>query len=189
MKLIVGLGNPGREYRDTRHNAGFMAIDRLAVRHGMGDARLKFQSGVIEGAIPAGGSLHRVILMQPTTYMNRSGQAVLAAAQFFKVEPADILVLVDDIALPCGKIRLRATGSAGGHNGLKDIERVFGTRDYPRLRIGVDPPGRIAQVDYVLGKFTPEQREALDPALDDACRAVESWLEHGIGRAMTDFNG
>ena len=188
MKLIVGLGNPGTEYRNTRHNAGFMAIERLAQRHGLDAAKMKFDAGVIEGAIPAGGRLHRVVLMQPTTYMNRSGQAVIAAMNFFKLDADDLLVLVDDIALPCGRIRLRATGSAGGHNGLKDIERVLGSRDYPRLRIGVDPPGRIPQVDYVLGRFTAEQREALDPALDGACRATECWLEHGIARTMSDFN-
>ena len=189
MRLIVGLGNPGREYEHTRHNAGFMAVDRFASRHGLGPAKLKFSAGTVEGVVPAGGVSHRVALLQPTTFMNRSGQAVAEASRFFKVEPADILVLVDDIALPCGRLRLRPGGGAGGHNGLRDIQQALGTQQYPRLRLGIDPPGRIPQVDYVLGKFTRDQREALDPALDDACRAIETWLELGIDRAMTEFNG
>ncbi|MEM8495987.1 MAG: aminoacyl-tRNA hydrolase, partial [Planctomycetota bacterium] len=133
MKLIVGLGNPGPQYAETRHNAGFMAIDALARRHGLMGERGKFHALTLEGAIPAGGGLHRVSLLKPITFMNRSGQSVQEARAFFKLEPTDILVLVDDIALPTGGLRLRATGSAGGHNGLKDIERVLGTRDYPRL--------------------------------------------------------
>jgi PTH1 family peptidyl-tRNA hydrolase len=190
MKLIVGLGNPGRDYHQTRHNAGFMALDRLVQRHGLGPAKMKFHAGLIEGALPTGASgMQRVVLMQPTTYMNRSGLAVGEAMAFFRIPVEDLLVLVDDIALPCGRIRLRATGSAGGHNGLKDIERTLSTRDYARLRIGIDPPGRIPQVDYVLGKFTSQQQEELDPALTDACRAIEHWLGNGIERTMTEFNG
>ncbi|MEM9751867.1 MAG: aminoacyl-tRNA hydrolase [Planctomycetota bacterium] len=190
MKLIVGLGNPGPQYAETRHNAGFMAIDALARRHGLTGERGKFHALALEGAIPAGGGLHRVALLKPITFMNRSGQSVQEARAFFKLEPADILVLVDDIALPTGGLRLRATGSAGGHNGLKDIERVLGTRDYPRLRIGIDrPPGRIPQVDYVLGKFSADEADALAPALTRACDAIESWLVDGTEITMTKFNG
>ncbi len=189
MKLIVGLGNPGPEYAKTRHNAGFMAVDRLAQRHGFAGPKSKFHAGVLEGAIGVGGDLHRVLLMQPTTYMNRSGLAVGEARAFYKLEPADILVLVDEAALPLGSIRLRASGSPGGHNGLKDLERALGTRDYPRLRIGIDPPpGRVPQADYVLGKFTADQLDALDPALTRACDAVETWLAEGIDAAMNRYN-
>ena len=188
MHLIVGLGNPGLQYRQTRHNAGFMVLDRLAERHGLGNARRRFDAGVIEGFLHVGGTDHRVILAQPETFMNRSGTTVRQALHFHKLPPERMLVVVDDIALPCGKIRLRATGSAGGHNGLKDIERTLASRDYPRLRVGVDPPGRIPQVDYVLGKFTPEQRDALAPALDEACQAIETWVARGIDAAMTSVN-
>jgi PTH1 family peptidyl-tRNA hydrolase len=189
MKLIVGLGNPGPQYERTRHNAGFLALDALAQRHGLTGPRSKFHAMTLEGAIPAGGTLHRVALLKPITFMNRSGLTVGEARTFFKLEPADVLVLVDDLALPVGQIRLRATGSAGGHNGLKDVERVLGTRDYPRLRIGIDrPPGGIPQVDYVLGKFTTEQSDALIPALPRACDAAETWLAEGIEPAMNQVN-
>ena len=185
MKLIVGLGNPGPEYAHTRHNAGFMAVEKLANRHAITGVKSKFHAGVLGGRIAG----EKVLLMQPTTYMNRSGLAVGEALAFYKLEPADLIVLVDDLALDCGQLRLRATGSAGGHNGLSDTERRLGTRDYPRLRIGIDPRGRVPQVDYVLGKFTPDQLDRLDPALYRACDCVEAWLTDGIERAMTMYNG
>lgn len=189
MKLIVGLGNPGPEYQKTRHNAGFMAVDKLAQRHAMTDSgggvRHKFHAGVFDGRI--GGE--KVLLMQPTTYMNRSGLAVGEAAAFYKLEPREILVLVDEVALDVGQIRLRATGSPGGHNGLKDLERALGTRDYPRLRIGIGPRTRAPQVDFVLGRFTDDQLAELDHALIRTCDCVEAWLADGIDLAMTKFNG
>jgi len=185
MKLIIGLGNPGNEYVKTRHNAGFMALERLANRHGLSSVKHKFHAGVLEGRI----NLHKVMLMQPMTFMNRSGLAVGEATAFYKCEPQDVLILVDDIALDCGQLRLRATGSAGGHNGLTSVEQALGTRDYPRLRIGIDPRGRIPQVDYVLGRFTEPQLEALEPALYRACDCIEAWLADGIENAMTRFNG
>lgn len=188
MKLIIGLGNPGSEYARTRHNAGFMALDRLARRHAFDAPKHKFHAGVLDGAITAGGRPHRVMLMQPTTFMNRSGLAVGEACAFYKLQPEDLLILTDDVALPLGTIRLRATGSAGGHNGLKDIQRALGTRDYPRLRIGIDAPGRIPQVDYVLGRFTDEQEDALRPALERSCDAVEAWIADGIEKTMSRFN-
>ena len=194
MKLIVGLGNPGPEYAKTRHNVGFMLIDRLATRHGLTGAKHKFHAGLLDGEIicgPPGGAMspRRSVLMQPTTYMNRSGLAVGEAVRFYKLDPAtDLLVLVDDLALDCGVIRLRAGGSAGGHNGLTDIERALGTRDYPRLRIGVDPKGRIPQKDYVLGRFTPEQWGRTDPALDRGVKCIEMWLSEGLEKAASLFN-
>lgn len=185
MKLIVGLGNPGREYVHTRHNAGFMVLERLAVRHGLSGAKTRFHAGVLEGTIAD----QRCMLMQPVTYMNRSGLAVGEAAAFYKLAPQDVLVVVDDVALPIGRLRLRGEGSAGGHNGLIDIERALGTARYPRLRIGIDtPPGRMAQKDYVLGRFTESQRDELEPVLDRACDCIESWLRDGLDKTMSLFN-
>jgi len=148
-------------------------------------ARHKFHAGVIDGRIGD----HKVLLMQPTTYMNRSGLSVGEAATFYKLEPANVLVLVDEVALDVGTIRLRATGSDGGHNGLADIARVLGTPDYPRLRIGVGPQGRGKRKDFVLGRFTDDQLADLSPALDRACKATECWLDDGIHKAMSLYNG
>lgn len=187
MKLIVGLGNPGPEYAKSRHNAGFMVVDRLATRHRLADgapAKEKFHAGVLEGTIAG----QKCLLMQPLTFMNRSGLAIGEAAAFYKLEPRDLIVVVDDLALDCGRIRLRADGSAGGHNGLADVERALGTTTYPRLRIGIDSRGRIPQVDYVLGRFSPDQESRLEPALDLACDAIECWLREGIDKAMTRYN-
>lgn len=184
MRLIVGLGNPGKEYEKTRHNVGFMAIDRLADRNGMDAPKSKFSSLYYEGRVQ--GS--RVAMLKPMTYMNRSGQAVREAVQFFKLDPDDVLVLVDDIALPCGRIRLRPTGSAGGHNGLSDIELALQSRNYPRIRIGIDPPGRVPQRDYVLGRFSKDQWEQVEPAIDRTAEAAECWLTDEIDRVMSRYN-
>ena len=187
MKLIIGLGNPGSEYARTRHNAGFMAAERLAGRHGLADqpTRARFHGRMIEGSIGE----HRCVLLEPMTFMNRSGLCVGEAVRFYKLEPEeDLLVVVDDVALPIGRIRLRAEGSDGGHNGLKDITRALGGDAYPRLRIGIDSPGNISQIDYVLGRFTEEQADALAPALENACDAIECWLTHGIDRSMSLYN-
>lgn len=185
MKIIAGLGNPGLEYAKTRHNAGFMVLARLAERYNLTSTKHRFHSESLDGRIAG----EKVMLLSPLTYMNKSGLAINEALRFYKAEPADLIVVVDDIALPCGKIRLRASGSAGGHNGLSDIENRLATRDYPRLRIGIDPPGRIPQIDYVLGRFTEQQLAELDPALDQACDAIECWLTEGIQKAMSLFNG
>lgn len=184
MKLIVGLGNPGREYEKTRHNAGFDAIDRLADRYGLRGGKSKFHGMVVESMIEG----EKCVLLKPMTYMNRSGLSVGEAASFYKLQPQDVLILVDDVALPVGTIRLRAEGGAGGHNGLLDIERALGTRSYVRLRIGIDPPGRARQVDYVLARFSKDQREALDPALEAACDAIERWIREGVDKAMSLSN-
>jgi PTH1 family peptidyl-tRNA hydrolase len=198
MKLVVGLGNPGREYVATRHNVGFELVDRLASRFGWvatpeqfnTQAKNKFDALVLDGAATlAGGGSDKLLLLKPMTYMNLSGRSVQAAMAFYQLAPADILVALDDIALPSGKIRIRAGGSSGGHNGLKDIERALSTPQYPRLRIGIDaPPPRVPQADYVLGKFTPDQRKALEPALGRAADAVATWIDKGIESAMSQFN-
>ncbi|QNN24547.1 aminoacyl-tRNA hydrolase [Planctomycetales bacterium ZRK34] len=188
MKLIVGLGNPGAQYRATRHNAGFMVLDELAQRHPLGEPRSKFHAAVLEGVIRD----QRIMLMQPQTFMNRSGLAVGEAARFFKLELSDVIVVVDDIALPTGTIRLRPGGGAGGHNGLSDITRALGSDQYPRLRVGVDAPmvagRRVNQSDYVLSPFHDEQKPALEKSLRDAAEAVECWIAQGLDAAMTRYN-
>jgi PTH1 family peptidyl-tRNA hydrolase len=186
MKLIVGLGNPGAEYVETRHNVGFDVLDRLARRLAPGEtARSKFHGVLIESDFHG----EKLLLLKPTTYMNRSGLAVAEAVRFFKLGPAEaLLVIVDDVALSCGVIRVRNAGSAGGHNGLTDIEQKLGTRDYVRLRIGIDPPDQIPQKDYVLGRFRPDQLEAIEPALEDAVDATLCWLRYGPIEAMNRYN-
>jgi PTH1 family peptidyl-tRNA hydrolase len=192
MKLVVGLGNPERSYVGTRHNVGFEVVDQLATRLGWtkpGDfdrvARTKFDGLAFDGVV----GNEKLVLLKPTTYMNLSGKAVQAAMAFYQLAPQDIMVVLDDLALPVGRLRLRGSGSSGGHNGLKDIERALATSEYPRLRIGIDPaPPRVAGKDYVLGKFTPEQRVLLEPALGRACGAIVTWIDKGIDVAMNQFN-
>ncbi|MDP7348411.1 MAG: aminoacyl-tRNA hydrolase, partial [Phycisphaeraceae bacterium] len=174
-------------YDKTRHNAGFMAIERFARRHGLLDAgrlKSKFHAAVIEGVICD----VKCLLMQPMTFMNRSGQAVREALDFYKLDTSEGVILVAAVGGRCGRIRLRAAGSAGGHNGLADVQRAVGSGDYPRLRIGIDATGRVPQVDYVLQRFTPQQLTQLDPALDNACDAIECWLAQGIDKAMSQYN-
>src|SRR5688500_10367288 len=199
MKLVVGLGNPGREYVATRHNIGFEVLDAFAAKlgwigSGAGEfervAKTKFEGLVYDGTLSlTGGGSEKVLLLKPTTYMNLSGRSVQAAMAFYQLTPPDVMVVLDDLALPCGKIRLRPGGSSGGHNGLRDIERALGTADYPRLRLGVDPPPeRVPGRDYVLGRFTEAQRDKVDPAIDRAAGAVIAWVEKGIESAMNQFN-
>jgi len=189
MKLIVGLGNPGPEYDHTRHNVGFVVLDRLARRHATPHngsvAKARFHGSLLEGQIDG----ERVLLLKPLTFMNRSGLSIGEAVSFYKIDAAtDLLVIVDDVALSCGSIRLRADGSAGGHNGLADVEQKLGTSTYARLRIGIDQPGQIPQKDYVLGRFRPDQQAALEPALEEAVQAAECWSTRGINEAMNRFN-
>jgi peptidyl-tRNA hydrolase, PTH1 family len=198
MRLVVGLGNPGSEFVATRHNVGWEAVDELAVRLGWiakkeefnRVARTKFDGLAMDGSVSIhSGGMEKVLLLKPTTYMNDSGRSVQAAMAFYQVSPADIMVVLDDLALPSGKLRIRPGGSAGGHNGLKDIERMLGTNEYPRLRIGIDPaPPRVPGRDYVLGRFTDQQRKAIDPALQRTASAILMWMEKGIEAAMNVFN-
>ena len=186
MKLIVGLGNPGPEYAGTRHNVGFDVVDRLAARIAPGQApRSRFGGLAIEGDI--GGE--KCLLLKPMTFMNLSGRSVQEAVAFFKLEASkDLLVVVDDLALPCGSIRLRPDGSSGGHNGLADIGLRLGSNYWARLRIGIDPPGRVRQAEYVLGRFSPDQRPLVDASLAEAVKAAEAWAAKGLQDAMNRFN-
>ena len=198
MKLIVGLGNPGREYVGTRHNVGFEVLDRLAMKVGLISgaaefdrvARSNFEGLALDGPVSLdGGRQERFMLLKPLTFMNLSGRSVQSAKAFYQLSDADLMIVLDDLALPCGKIRLRANGSSGGHNGLRDIERALGTAGYSRLRVGIDSkPDRVPQKDYVLGRFSDEQRKRVDPAIDRAAEAILTWAGQGIVAAMNRFN-
>ena len=187
MKLIVGLGNPGSEYSGTRHNVGFEVLDALAAKLNIANgAKQKFHGLAVEGQL-AGSE--KVMLLKPMTFMNESGRSVQTACAFYQLAPDDLLIISDDLALPCGRMRLRSEGSPGGHNGLADIERCLATPKYPRMRIGIDPkPQFIPQRDYVLSKFSPEQRKLIDQTLPKAADAAICWAENGITTAMNKYN-
>ena len=183
----MGLGNPGPEYDETRHNAGFRLADHLAVRWRFGPFRRSDRTREAAGTW-AGNAVR---ILKPQTYMNRSGAALAPLRARSDFDPAaDLLVLVDDVALPLGRFRLRGAGSAGGHNGLKSIEGVLQRQDYARLRIGIGPtpPGLDDLADFVLGSFSAEEHRQLDELLDPMADAVECWLDEGIERAMSRFN-
>lgn len=183
----MGLGNPGPEYDETRHNAGFRLADHLAERWRLPGFSRGEQARQTEGA----RGEHQIRVLKPQTYMNRSGAALAPLRALPAFDPAlDLLVLVDDVALPLGRYRLRGAGSTGGHNGLKSIEGALQRQDYARLRIGVGPPppGLTDLADFVLSDFEPEERRVLDGLLDPMAEAVECWLDEGIERAMAKFN-
>jgi PTH1 family peptidyl-tRNA hydrolase len=192
MKLIVGLGNPGSQYARTRHNAGFMVADRLCAKHGRGEpVKARFQAATTE--LTLGGE--KCLVIKPTTFMNRSGQSVSEALRFYKLDPArDMLVIVDDLYLPTGAVRLKPSGGAGGHNGLTNIEQLLGTDAYPRLRVGcgLQPSGGkppfMDQADFVLGRFTDEEEPLLAGALFKAEQAVEVFASKGLEFAMNTAN-
>lgn len=194
MKLIVGLGNPGAQYERTRHNAGFMLADRLRDLCAPSEIwKSKFQSMMVEGRLAentdGSGASEKIAILKPMTYMNLSGRAVADAVRFYKLDPeADIIVLVDDVALPCGQIRIRAKGGTGGHNGLASIQQMLSTSSYCRLRIGIDPPGIIPQVDYVLGRFTDEQMVETEKAIKASVEAIRTWVHQGAVAAMNAHN-
>ena len=184
--LIFGLGNPGIQYEKTRHNAGFMAIDRLAQKHDCNIAKHKFESCYGECTI----SGKRVLLVKPQTFMNLSGRAVIAVSSFYKVPRDSLIVIFDDISLDVGKIRVRRKGSHGGHNGIKDIIELLGTDDIMRVKIGVgERANRQSDLkDWVLGKLPEESVEDFNKALDNAAKAVEEIIGRGIDSAMNKYN-
>ena len=185
MKLIVGLGNPGRKYNGTRHNVGFEVLARLAQRYDVGRPRAKFNAEVAETIIKN----QKTILLSPLTYMNLSGQSVRAAVDFYKLPLTDLLVICDDINLDVARLRFRPSGSAGGQNGLKDIIQKLGSQSFGRLRVGVGrPPPNWDAADFVLGKFSQEDQSKIDSCVARAVDAVEVWVEQGIGPAMNSFN-
>jgi PTH1 family peptidyl-tRNA hydrolase len=183
----VGLGNPGPEYLETRHNAGFRLADHLAARWRLGGFRRGDRARVAEGDWDS----HRVRLLKPLTYMNRSGAVLAPLRALPEFDPSrDLLILVDDVALPLGRFRLRGAGSSGGHNGLKSVEGALQRQDYARLRIGVGPapPGLDDLAEFVLAEFEPEERETLGQLLEPMSEAVECWLDEGIEKAMSRYN-
>ena len=185
MKLIVGLGNPGREYRDTRHNVGFKVVDELARRQDVHSWSEKF------GGLEAKARFNEVsvILAKPLSFMNLSGQAVQAFSAFYKIETPDILVIVDDVELPLGRLRARPSGSAGGHNGLKSVISSLGTHEFPRLRVGVGRGEAGSDLsNFVLGRFSDEEREIISAEVLRAADATEVFIEQGIAPAMNMFN-
>ncbi|WP_148598728.1 aminoacyl-tRNA hydrolase [Aquisphaera giovannonii] len=185
MKLVVGLGNPGNKYAATRHNIGFELIDRLAAA-GLGASfSRKFEGQLAESEI----DYRRVLLLKPETFMNLSGRSVGQALRFYKLEPADLLVVCDDLNLPVGKIRIRPGGSDGGQKGLRDINAHLGTEQYARIRIGIGDNGEQDAADYVLSRFRPAERAAIDDALILASQAVAVWVAQGTEAAMNRFNG
>lgn len=184
-RIIVGLGNPGKQYANNRHNAGFMVVDRLAERHGLTFARMMHKGllalGEIEGC--------KVALVKPQTFMNLSGESVAPIVKFYKSEPSDLLVVYDELDLPAGQLRMRPKGGSGGHNGMKSIIARLGSEDFPRLRVGVGrPPGRRDPKDFLLDDFTRDELAALEPAFDRAVEGIRRWLSTDIDHAMNFVN-
>ena len=184
MKVVVGLGNPGSRYDGTRHNVGFAVVDLLAQSPRAGRFQSRFQAQVAELVEDA----DKVLLVKPETFMNLSGHCVRQVLDFYQLPHDALLVVCDDINLPLGKLRARAKGTHGGHNGLRDIQNHLGTMDYARLRIGVDAPKPDAAVDHVLGRFRPGERPVIADAVLRGAQAVAVWVTRGIAACMNEFN-
>lgn len=185
MFLIVGLGNPGPKYRMTRHNAGFMAIHKLAEDFNIKANTTKFQSILGQGTIAD----NKVILAQPITYMNNSGMAVRQLVDYYKIEREKLIIIYDDLDLPPGKIRIKKKGSSGGHNGVSSIIESLGTQEVPRIRIGIgSPPEDFPVIDYVLGHFTAEEIPIIEDTLSKISPIIEEIIENGFQKAMNKYN-
>jgi PTH1 family peptidyl-tRNA hydrolase len=185
VSLVIGLGNPGRRYAQTRHNVGFQIVTRLAEKHRLSFSRMQNEALVATGRI---GDV-RVVLAKPQTWMNESGGAVGPLARFYKVELPRLLVVYDDLDIPAGTMRLRSEGGSGGHKGMRSIIERLGTQDFPRLRVGIGrPPGRMDPVDYVLLPFARDEESLMDVTRERAVEAIECFLAEGITAAMNQFN-
>jgi PTH1 family peptidyl-tRNA hydrolase len=184
-RIIAGLGNPGRQYARSRHNVGFMLLDRLANAHGLKFSRMMSRALVALGEIDG----VKVALVKPQTFMNLSGESIGPIVRFYKAAPTDLLVVYDELDLPEGLLRMRPKGGAGGHNGMKSIIARVGSSDFPRLRVGLGrPPGRMDPADYVLHAFSPDEQVAMDEALDKAMHGIRRWLVDGVDNAMNFVN-
>ena len=190
-KMIVGLGNPGPEHARNRHNLGFQVVECLAERHDLHFDKFQKRARLAIGRIELpNGRSERVLLAKPLTYMNDSGESVGQLRAFYKIEPASILVVFDDLDLPAGRIRLRPGGGSGGQKGIKSIIQHLGTADFPRLRVGIGrPPGKMDPVDYVLQNFSAQEEAEMALVRARAADAVEIWLAAGIAEAMNHYNG
>ena len=187
-ELIVGLGNPEPKYDNTRHNIGFAVIDELAKVWQMPLKENKRFQGMFSEGVVAGGK--KVRLLKPLTYMNRSGQSVRAVADWYKLEPSSVLVVYDDMDLPVGRLRMRLSGSAGGHNGMKSIIAHLGAKEFPRLRIGIGKSdGEKSTVSHVLGKFAPQESKTIEEILYISVKAIELGLKEGMEQSMNRYNG
>jgi PTH1 family peptidyl-tRNA hydrolase len=187
-ELIVGLGNPEPKYDNTRHNIGFAVVDELAKVWQMPLKENKRFQGLFSEGVSQGGQ--KVRLLKPLTYMNRSGQAVRAVTDWYKVEPRSVLVIYDDMDLPVGRLRMRLTGSAGGHNGMKSIIAHLSSQEFPRLRLGIGKSdGEKGTINHVLGKFAPEEFKVMDEILYISLKAIELGLKEGIEQSMNRYNG
>ena len=186
MYIIAGLGNPTKEYEGTRHNVGFDVIDRLSERYNI-DVTMEKHRALIGKGMIAG---QKVILVKPQTYMNLSGEAVHEAVQFYKIPADHVLVIYDDVSLPVGKLRVRPTGSAGGHNGIKNIIAHLGTQEFPRIKIGTGAPsgGGAEMIDWVIGVPSQAERKILVERFETAIKAAEDIIENGCQKAMNDYN-
>lgn len=184
IKLIVGLGNPGARYARSRHNVGFLIVERFARTHAFDFARKRFNAEIAEGTI--GDS--RVMIAKPQTFMNLSGEAVGKLFAFYKIAPHDLIVVYDDLDLPLGKMRMRPQGSAGGHHGMESIIARIGTSNFPRLRVGIGRPNPDADVDHVLSNFDADEHDVMDETFVRAVEAIDTWLVDGITKAMNKFN-
>ena len=184
MKLIVGLGNPGKEYAGTRHNCGFMVIDRLASKLNVDVDQNKFKG--LYAKVKYHGE--DIILLKPQTYMNLSGESVNAVMNFFKIDKEVLLVIYDDLDMPVGKLRLRKTGSAGGHNGIKNIIAHLNSQDFKRIRVGIDRHKYMNVADYVLSRFSKVESEAIEQGIENAANAVLDYLDNDFNHAMNYYN-
>jgi len=185
MKLVIGLGNPGKEYSQTRHNAGFLVLTELAKRWGSSQVKRKFEAETMESLRDS----EKVILIAPQTFMNESGRSVGQFVDYFHVSLENLIVVSDDMNLPLGKIRLRSAGSAGGQKGIANIIQRLGTQEFPRLRIGIGrPPGKMTATSFVLTKFRSHEKEEIDDATMRAADCVESWIREGIENTMNRTN-
>ena len=190
LKMIVGLGNPGPPYTRNRHNIGFQCLECFAGRHRLPLDKLQMRAMTGTGFVQRGDQRQKVLLAKPLTYMNVSGEAVAPLARYYQVEPADILVVHDDLDMASGKLRLRKDGSSGGQNGIKSIIERLGSQEFARAKVGIGrPPGRMDPADYVLQNFSPAEEEIFGPLRDRVCDAAECWLFEGIEVAMNQFNG
>ena len=186
MKLIAGLGNPGPRYADSRHNVGYAVVDELARRWRADELRYDRDFAGLVGRATRGGAA--VLLLKPATYMNESGRSVAAVWRYYKLAADDVLIIHDDLDLPVGQLRLRATGSSGGHKGLDDVICCIGTDEIPRLRIGIGKVHRDATVEYVLSRFDAQERPLIETAIGRAAEATECWHARGIAAAMNEYN-